>query len=198
MKRRGDPYKILGVERTSTDTEIKRAYRRLQRIYHPDSKTGDREAYEEVCRAYEEIQKSPPVEIIPVDDVAKMYKGSREEVSDIIALYNKYKGRVARIIDNLLLSDDKDESRLREIIDGLIECGTLKRYNGYYKRVSQDAKRKKRKAREEKMSREIAEEMGIDIDAPLEELLGRRGRRDGSFLSRLEEKYLKGHREEER
>ncbi|AFN83324.1 DnaJ-like protein [Encephalitozoon romaleae SJ-2008] len=198
MKRRKDPYKILGVERTSTDMEVKRAYRRLQRAHHPDSKTGNRERYEEICRAYEEIQKRPTVEIIPVDDVMKVYKGSKEEVDDIIALYNRYKGKMAKIVDNLLLSDDRDESRLREIIDGLIECGALKKYNKYCKKVCEDAMRKKRKAREEKMARKIADEMGIDIDAPLEELLGRRREGEVSFLSRLEEKYLKGPKEEGR
>lgn len=198
MKKRKDPYKILGVERTSTDMEIKRAYRRLQRAYHPDSKTGSRERYEEICRAYEEIQKRPSMEIIPVDDVMKVYKGSKEEVDDIIGLYNRYKGEMVKIVDNLLLSDDRDENRLRKIIDGLIECGTLKKYNKYCKKVSEDVMRKKRKAREEKMARKIADEMGIDIDAPLEELLGRRRKGEASFLGRLEEKYLKGPKEEGR
>lgn len=49
-------YDILGVKRNATDKEIKAAYRRLARKYHPDVNPGDRAAearFKEINRAYE-------------------------------------------------------------------------------------------------------------------------------------------------
>jgi molecular chaperone DnaJ len=54
-----DPYKILGVSPDATDEEIKRAYRRLAKQYHPDLNPGDEAAakkMQEVNAAYEQIK----------------------------------------------------------------------------------------------------------------------------------------------
>ena len=54
-----DPYKVLGVNPNASDEEIKKAYRRLARKYHPDVNPGDEEAarkMQQINAAYEQIQ----------------------------------------------------------------------------------------------------------------------------------------------
>ena len=54
-----DPYKVLGLSPDASDEEVKRAYRRLAKKYHPDLNPGDQEAarkMQEVNAAYEQIK----------------------------------------------------------------------------------------------------------------------------------------------
>jgi molecular chaperone DnaJ len=51
-----DYYELLGVHRNATDSEIKRAYRRLAHEYHPDKNPGNKaseEKFKEINQAYE-------------------------------------------------------------------------------------------------------------------------------------------------
>jgi molecular chaperone DnaJ len=51
-----DLYKVLGVGKNASDTEIKKAYRKLARQYHPDRNAGDAKAeerFKEISAAYD-------------------------------------------------------------------------------------------------------------------------------------------------
>ncbi len=54
-----DYYEVLGVSRSAEDVEIKRAFRKLAKDYHPDRNPGDAEAevrFKEVNEAYEALK----------------------------------------------------------------------------------------------------------------------------------------------
>lgn len=65
IKSADNSYKILEIEKSATDEEIKKAYRTMAKKYHPDRvnteneaiKKGAEEKFKEVQRAYETIQK---------------------------------------------------------------------------------------------------------------------------------------------
>lgn len=65
IKSADNAYKILEIEKAVSDDEVKKAYRKMAKKYHPDKvitdneaiKKGAEEKFKEVQRAYEQIQK---------------------------------------------------------------------------------------------------------------------------------------------
>ena len=65
IKSTDNSYKILEVDKGATDDEVKKAYRKMAKKYHPDKvvteneaiKRGAEEKFKQVQKAYEQIQK---------------------------------------------------------------------------------------------------------------------------------------------
>src|SRR3954463_9603920 len=62
-----DPYKVLGVDKKASQDEIKKAYRKLARQYHPDKNAGDKEAEER----FKEVQTA--YDVLADEDKRKQY-----------------------------------------------------------------------------------------------------------------------------
>ena len=61
MADKRDYYEVLGVSKTASDSEIKKAYRSLAKKYHPDTNPGDKEAevkFKEASEAYAVLSDS--------------------------------------------------------------------------------------------------------------------------------------------
>jgi len=74
-----DYYKILGIEKTATPQDIKNAYRKLARKYHPDLNPDDRDAkknFQQINEANEVL--SDPVKRKKYDEYGKDWKHAEE------------------------------------------------------------------------------------------------------------------------
>ncbi len=86
-----DPYKVLGVDPSATDEEVKKAYRELARKYHPDNYVNTPladlagEKMKEINEAYESVQK--------------MRKEQAERGSSYNGGYSGYQGTASNFAD---------------------------------------------------------------------------------------------------
>lgn len=69
-----DPYKILGLDKSATDDDIKKAYRRLAKEHHPDKTQGDDSKFKEIAEAYDIL--SNPVKKSEWDNRSRFTGGS--------------------------------------------------------------------------------------------------------------------------
>lgn len=78
-------YSVLGVSRSATEDEIKKAYRKLSKKYHPDVNPGDKEAeerFKEVSEAYATLEDTEKRKVYDKSWEKESYKEKSDKASD--------------------------------------------------------------------------------------------------------------------
>lgn len=228
-------YSVFGVDPKATPAQVKVAYYKLAKRYHPDRCRDDTEAtkkFQAVGRAYEVLSDNEErayydasgeireqgsflcdskteaewneywrslfkkVETSDIDKFREKYVSSSEETRDILKAYKEVNGDVFGIIDNVMLASDKDEKRIRRVIDEAIANRTVdilpdyKTYDAYDK---QRKRRKKESAREAQEADAVAK--GNDDPDGLGSLVAliraKDAARGGNPLDAIIQKYSK-------
>ncbi|KUF87904.1 hypothetical protein AM588_10005233 [Phytophthora nicotianae] len=156
-----DLYAVFGVERSATDKEITRAYRKLALKFHPDKQRGDEASRAKATGRFQAVTK---------EDITRFegeYRHSDEEKRDVLAAYTKYEGEMQHIMDTIMLSTDDDEERFVEMIQNAIKAKGVKNFPTWREYVKVQSKKKKKKetpaeqkrkqAKREKEAREAEE-----------------------------------------
>ncbi|XP_053244560.1 dnaJ homolog subfamily C member 9 [Podarcis raffonei] len=130
-----------------------------------------------------------------IEDFEKKYKDSAEELVDIKAAYEDFKGDMDKIMESVLCVDYTDEPRIREIIQHAIDSGELPSYKAFTKESKQKMNSRKRKARQEaKEAEKSREELGLgegedDLKALIQSKNENRKKDMDDFLAQMEAKY---------
>jgi len=93
-----DPFKVLQLPTNATDDEVKKAYIKLTKKYHPDVYDDDGQKFQQVHNAYKIISKRAVIEEITIkSDNEERERIRREELMEYVKLrqsidYDNFKG----------------------------------------------------------------------------------------------------------
>ncbi|KAH7107836.1 DnaJ-domain-containing protein, partial [Auriculariales sp. MPI-PUGE-AT-0066] len=167
-------YAVLGLQNADSTEDIRKAYRKLALLHHPDKhsrSSSDKQQvaaqkFQQVGFAYASYfaELFDNVTRAKLDEMKKEYQGSEEEREDVIAAFRDSNGDFEDIMTRIPHSTFADESRLIVIINTAVSAGELKA-NAKWKSSSADKKAKARRKKEAEgeaaEAEEMAKEMGV-------------------------------------
>ena len=106
-----DLYKILNITKSATQNEIKMAYRKLMRIYHPDiNETNEsKKMFNEIRNAYDILSDEKKKKLYDIKNGINFEKKPEDEKTDILS-------------EDAIVEKDEQKSfinTLSEIIEGI-------------------------------------------------------------------------------
>src|SRR5688572_7266212 len=107
-----DYYKLLGVSRNASQSEIRSAYRKLARKYHPDvSKAPEADKqFARLSEAYRVLSNSDLRRLY--DQGGEDFIVSQKRTSDLRAQRAAYQARINRVVDEMI-AEERAETRIR-------------------------------------------------------------------------------------
>ncbi|XP_061491320.1 dnaJ homolog subfamily C member 9 [Rhineura floridana] len=184
-------FQILGKVYTVLSDQEQRALYDQQGIVDEESTvlTQDRNWEEYWRKLFKKIT------VKDIEDFEKKYKDSAEELMDIKAAYEDFKGDMDKIMESVLCVDYTDEPRIRQIIQNAIHSGELPSYKVFVKESKQKMNSRKRRAEQEaKEAEKSREELGLgegedDLKALIQSRNENRKKEMDGFLADMEAKY---------
>ena len=136
-----------------SDSEKRALYDQLGDDGYDGSKHSDGLGFEDVT--LEEIER-----------FQQRYQGSKEEETDLLCLFTRFKGSFAKIMDSLLFSSalEEDVARYRSIIDKALETEGIRDvdYASNYPWSEKSVKARRRKEARELKEFELTKEKGLN------------------------------------
>ena len=117
-------YKILGVEKTATKDEIRKAYKKLIRTEHPD-KGGDKEKFQKIQLAYETLNDEGKRKVYDEYGEEGLKEGMTDEPSDIFDIFGRSQKNARRKTKSVL---QELEVSLEDIFIGKEKYLEISRY----------------------------------------------------------------------
>lgn len=142
----------------------------------------------------------PKVNVSDIDSFGRKYKDSDEEKNDIISAYIKYGGDFNKLMETVILAEQKDVGRISEIINCSIQAGELEATKIYTK-TSQAAlqrveKRKTKRPRSGPNKKTSREAKG-DEESLMELIRNKNNSTGGSSSSKTMDSILRKYGKDE-